>query len=270
MFIKKRLITTDMEGQEIETIKSYDNCDKFFNDRNLRRCVENICFEPKKGSIVTINGRKYLNNFAGYPIMPVESSAKVQRFIEHIEYLFDGDKKRAGDFIDWLAYGVKNFSKGSTAWYIWSQTQGIGKSLINLALQRIMNNNRQQMVASLNPDELTTDFNSIISNKVFLVLDDSGKIDDKNISVLNKLITDTPIMINEKYVTQRLETSRGNLLILSNVADGLKVTGDTRRFNVFQSLASRKDDGYYESLGKMISEDKEFILACFIFSYRET
>ncbi len=217
---------------------------QFFNDDDGEVCY-NIFYWPE-------------HQKASQPI-------DLKPFYTHLELLFPLEKEREW-FLDWMAFTLQapHIRSPITPLHINLQ-HGLGRGLLAKLLRSLVGRHN---VGKCDIDHFGTgskgQFNDYLFNNILCIMEemDDGikhyKIADKIKSVL----TDDDQRASIKYQQGKDLISYTNFLFFSNNLTALSLTEEDRRFNVFISDITPKDEHYYIKMAKWLDR-KEVIAAIF-------
>lgn len=207
--------------------------------------LDNFTYEPGKPRFVenSITHGKDLNTWHGWGVE--SKKGNVKPFLDFIDYLFHGATDDEKQFVmHWLGYPIKfPGAKLLTALVLHGARQGTGKTLLAETMGKIYGKN----YAEISQDDLENTFNSFIARKQFLSGDeitgsDSRRFADK----LKKLITQSSVVVNEKYAKTYTIKDCANYLFTSNHVNCFFLEDSDRRMFVHEITAVPKAPEYYQ------------------------
>src|SRR5262249_4969209 len=104
---------------------------------------------------------------------------------------------------------------------------------------------RRQYIHLGSGKELTGDFSSHLSNRVFVFADESLWGTKEAANDLKRLITEDTVMIHPKHLPRYEEQSNLHIIVGSNAGRPLPIERDDRRFAVFEVGESKKNNQNY-------------------------
>jgi hypothetical protein len=145
--------------------------------------------------------------------------------------VFNGDWKKIGRFLQWLAWPVVNpGGKMHHAWVLWGVKWG-GKTLVGLVMKRIYGNGWRLV----DDKALHGNFNQWQIGCQFAVLDEAVATDARpDANMMKMLITQSDVNIRSKNVKEYTLTAHDNFLIASNSPRAVSIEGDERRYEVHE------------------------------------
>ena len=184
-------------------------------------------------------------------------------FLEHVEYLLDGDREAAEHVLNFLAHLVQRpQERVGHALLITSEAKGIGKSTLGIIVRRLVGEQNSRVAQS---KDLKSQFDGWLVGKLVVQVDEvyeAGNWDLAN--KLKPLITEPTVSVNVKYGPQLEIQNFARFILFSNHTAPLTIEEGDRRYFVFNSQAKPKEDNYYEQLHRYL-ETRESMDA--IYSY---
>ena len=207
--------------------------------------VDAYGFFPNRPQIVERDGARYLNRWKARDFQPVEGD--VTPFLEHLEYLYDGDGATVQFVLDWMACLVqKPEQKQSSAILLTSEAEGIGKGLKGKMLSVLVGEGNTRYLSS---DALSSDFNDWLATTSLVIVEEFEDNGRRNIVArIKNYITDEIVDINPKHAARYRARNQVNFLFFANAAAPVKLAETDRRFLVHRSQAQPKPDAYYREL----------------------
>jgi hypothetical protein len=187
-------------------------------------------------------------------------------FLEHVEYLFDGNSEATNHVLDYIAHLVQQpAERVSHALLITSKAKGIGKSTFGAIIRRLVGEQNSRVVQT---KDLKAQFDGWLVGKLVVQVDEvyeAGNWDLAN--KLKPLITERTVSVNVKYGPQMEIENYARFLMFSNHTAPLDLEAGDRRYFVFDSKAQPRDDVYYDRLHEFV-EKPEGIEAIYSFLMR--
>jgi len=205
---------------------------KAWIDWPMRRQYSRFVYEPGKRR--TVGGA--LNEWVGWGCTPKRGSIRPWR--ELLDFLFAGAPRAERDWFEcWCYYPLAHpGAKLPTAAALWSVEQGLGKSLVGVALGRIYGKN----FSTISQRELDWDFNGWLVAKQFILVDDVSAHDSRaKADILKKMITQETVQVNIKQIPTYELKDRSNLYFTSNQANAFYLEQRDRRFFVHEAAAKK-------------------------------
>lgn len=184
------------------------------------------------------------NLWPGWAVEPKKGDVKP--FLQLVDHLFTGASKEEKTwFLQWLAYPLQHpGTKLFTSVAIHGRRTGTGKSLIGYTMGKIYGKNYTEISQA----DLHAGFNEWAENKQLVMGDDvTGSNKRQDADLLKKLITQTEMRVNIKYVPSYVVPDRINYLFTSNHADVFFLEDDDRRFYVHEVTVGPLDGKFYAS-----------------------
>lgn len=204
----------------------------------MRAEADKLTYAP--GGARMVDGE--LNIWPGWGSTPREGD--VTPFLRLIDHLFTGADAGAKEwFLRWCAYPIQHpGTKLYTAAVVWGTGQGTGKSLIGYTLGRIYGRN----FTEISHRDLDRDFNEWAIGKQFVMGDDVTSHERRrDADHIKKLITQTSIIVNQKFVPTYEVPDVVNYYITSNHPDALFLEDDDRRFFVHEVITDALPPEFY-------------------------
>ncbi|KAA6368749.1 MAG: hypothetical protein EZS28_035724 [Streblomastix strix] len=129
---------------------------------------------------------------------------------------------------------IQNPGKKSRAAIILQGRQGIGKNRFTDVIAELTN--RYSCPNITNIDEFTGDFNSVVENKMFSVLNEMRNYNDSKkgiVTVMISIISDEFIRLNEKNQPRRTAENVMNIIYVTNADSPVQLHNDDRRHLVY-------------------------------------
>lgn len=213
----------------------------------LRHDVDCMTYAPgNEREYVDARGATMYNTWPGWACEPQKGD--VRPFLTLVDHLFTNAEKGAKEwFLMWCAYpiqfpGVKMFSSA----VIHGRYQGTGKSLIGHTLKKIYGAN----FTEISQGDLHANFNEWAENKQFVMGDDvTGSDKRQDNDLLKKMITQSELRVNAKYIPSYVIPDCINYYFTSNHATSFFLEDDDRRFFVHEVTATKLPDVFYKDYG---------------------
>ncbi len=178
----------------------------------------------------------------------------IQIILDHVLALAGGDKFCMGYLLDWLAYPIQTGCKTEVA-VIVRGLQGCGK---NLFFSRLMGEKIYGMkyyTEIAGGSTMFENFNSHLSSKMYMVIDEPNKVSAKNRNLLKNYITSNKKEVRAKYQDAQILEDYTNFVFTCNEIPDDLLEFDDRRFFVIQHTGVHVQDLEYSSrLVKAIDE----------------
>lgn len=263
---------------KIYTVEGSPIFNKWIKSKQLRRTVAGVTYKPyafslderKRGlqRIVRdeLTGQLCINTYAPPELTPRPcrddiDSGRLNVFLEHIDYLFEGNKDKAGVFLDWLAATVQRPERRVTwAPLIVTTYEGVGKGWIDSVVRRLIGgpNYRKITQDALGPN---AGFNDFLASSKLVVLDEvmfGKRTDFKN--RLNAMITEDALEVNRKHGSKRMERIYANFICFSNHKNAIKLSVKDRRFWVHLMERPPQGPAYYNKLWAWLKSEGPSLL----------
>lgn len=144
------------------------------------------------------------------------------------------------EFLGWMAFHIQHCDrKKSSKVPILVGPEGVGKSAIFRVLGMI---HGAKNCSFINTGELESSFNSYLSNKTLVVVDDFTKMDGKTNAKLRNISTNETIRVNAKFTPEYEIANTAALAFTGNEYDGVKMDEESRRYFVLRMSPKEKTD----------------------------
>jgi hypothetical protein len=210
----------------------------------LRSKVAKLTYAP--GRVQHITNCEFHNSawnvWPGWGCQPCPGD--VTPFLELIDHLFSDTEPAAKTwFLQWLAYplqypGTKLF----TSAVIYGIKHGTGKSMVGYTVQKIYGKNWTE----IRQQDLHGSFNSWAENKQFVLGDDITGSDNRlDADVLKKLITQSELRVNAKFMPEYTVPDCINYLFTSNQPTAFFLEDNDRRFFIHEVQVDPLPEVFY-------------------------
>ena len=211
---------------------------------------KNLVFSPPQ----THDPKTEFNSFYGldaeqltleYDYFMVDT-ANIKPIIEHCFYLAGGEFESMDYLMDWLAFPLQTGKKSAVA-VIVKGAQGCGKNLFfsQLMGERIYGKKYYTEVAG--GHQLGSQFNSHLSNKMYLVVDEPNKMSANQRNLLKNSITSATKEVQAKYQDAVVTEDYTNFVFTCNTVPDDLLEVDDRRFFVIQHNGMHVQDVEYST-----------------------
>lgn len=174
-------------------------------------------------------------------------------FLDHVNYLFDDDEVATNHVLDFLAHMLQRpQERVAHALLITSEAKGIGKSTLGTIIRRLVGERNSRVAQT---KDLKSQFDGWLIGSLLVQIDEiyeAGNWDLAN--KLKPLITEPTVSVNVKYGPQIEVENYARFLMFSNHTAPLNIEDGDRRYFVFNSRATPRDDAYYEVLNRYIDD----------------
>jgi hypothetical protein len=207
----------------------------FVADNSLIDVIDFTAFLPwEKNLIVETTGGKLLNTYnpKSEPDtakhMTIDAYFCIDRVVNHFEMLFG--KKNCKLLIEWFCHIVQ-FPGKKIRWApVLYTPEGFGKGLlIELFIQCLGSGN----VGRVQPSQIASQFNSWITDKIIIILEEiniRGHNRHESLNALKTLISEDRVQINKKGIPQYEVPNTANLIAFTNFKDSVPVSDGDRRY----------------------------------------
>ncbi|MGD8615835.1 MAG: DUF5906 domain-containing protein [Gammaproteobacteria bacterium] len=214
--------------------------------------VDSVTYLVNGPEAVPEDGIQKLNLWNRHKITPMEGD--ISAFLEHIEYLFEGEPEAKDYFLDWMAHVVQHPDIKILVAPLLIGGQGIGKSVIGAIMRGVLG---FRNVTTVENSELQGAYNEWMRHTALVVIEELVALG--RTETMNKrkwLITEREVRINRKYLPVIPMPNRANFLFFSNHTNAAKLENDDRWYFVHVSEARPLQAEYYARLwGSVKSPD---------------
>lgn len=260
--LKFNYITFKVAKEELSTIKLFpktDNTDytawdaflKYKHLFNFDKIVFNQLEDPKpdrNGYVPTI-----ISFFHGYRYQKLpECNMKVIE--NYLKLIYEGISNSRDDvynyILDWIANIAQNPGKRNMSAIVMKGNQGAGKNTFTDILAQLFVGYSEPNISAI--DDIVGRWNSVIENKVLLVMNELMTAKDsyvQSMETLKTLITDPVMRIEEKFQPKRVSENVSNLIFISNNSKPIIIPKNDRRYLVITVNGKFvKDKKFFASL----------------------
>lgn len=228
--------------------KSYS---EYWIEHNHRRTYSNgIGFYPR----VSDCPDDVLNTWCGFSVsyMDVAENASCELIKTHIRKVLCSDIEEQYEyFMNWLAHIVqKPHEKTRVAIGLKSETTQVGKGITGQYLLLMFH----PYGTKINDHKrLTSQFNKIISENIFMFGDEIQLIADTVQSQLKSVITDNEMVVEDKFVKQYFTRNSLNIMVASNKPWFIRADLDEKRWFIPTIAEERQQKEYFDAIKKEMS-----------------
>ena len=230
--------------------KKVDFVDMWLDDKD-NRTLNKIVFNP---NMATVNNKEY-NLYKGsiYSKGPSISEDECV-FLELLKYI-SNDTQTYEFFIEWISHIVKTpWKKTNTAIVLYSEVGGIGKNCITDGLCELFKNYSAHIESI---DDLTKNFNSHFTNKLFIYGDEINANAKKIADKLKQVIT-RPTQNLEKKGFNAIEINDySNYIFTTNNENCFKIEKEDRRYLMVRCPDVPLSKDFYTKFYNFIKDEKE-------------
>lgn len=216
----------------------------FASARGITKVDANI-YAPGEPQIFLRDGAWYLNRWRANNLVPTEGD--ITPFLDHVEYLFDGNEAAIGHVLNWFSHLLqKPAEKQATGILLTSEQEGIGKGILGTMLAAMVGHTNTRYLSS---EAIASDFNDwLVTSSLVIVeeFEDTGR--RGGMARLKNYVTDAIADVNPKHAPRYRAPNLAHFLLFANASTPLKLTEADRRFLVHRSEAMPRDAAYYEYL----------------------
>lgn len=227
--------------------------------------VFGLTFDPNKPLLIkNKDGWKMLNEWRDPNIEPIEGN--VDRFIEHIKYLFP-DKKEQNILLDWFAFNIQNPGEKIMWALIIIGSQGIGKSFFAHVLKSLVGDHNISCPTNEQINDKYTEWQKRCQIVIIEELMAKDRVD--LINKLKPIITQPTTKIRQMYMTPYDYPNRFNIIAFTNHDNALVISKDDRRYCILKSDAKPESKDYYNRLWQWINQERNVQALLYYFLKRD-
>lgn len=245
-------------------------------EKNPKSFIENWLKDVNKNSYEKIDFLPYplhcpsstFNLFKGFDIERIDNSTYNEEYVEifknHIKYLADDDIKSMEFVIKWFASIIQHPSIKTQVMICFKGPEGCGKNILFDIIGAIIGH-KYYLATSDPAKDLFDKFNSCVSNKLLILLDESQQSDNNKFhEQLKARITNPKIQIQPKGKDIFTIRDFSNSASASNNDITFKISNKDRRFALFECTQAKKDEEYYNKLFNM-KKNKDALFSIYQF-----
>ena len=267
---KKRYnVSFSKDDKMYKYMKSVRICSKRSGDKNKKNTVSLYDIFNKYESLFTVKGvcfntdeKNVFNFFQGFKWKVLEEvdRLKIQPYLSLIkEVICDNDEVCYNYILSWIATIVQQPGFKTEVALVLKGLQGIGKGTFTDILCELFNGYSAPNVTDI--QELTGTFNSVVENKMLIILNELKNCGDErgaNWNALKSIITENEIRINEKNMARRDGENVANFIFVTNNAFPVKIENGDRRYLVLRANGKYKGRFLYFQTLRELQHDEDF------------
>ena len=203
----------------------------------------------------------FFNVFHGYLYQPLEDvdMPVIQPFLNHIKDIIADKNEELYEFIlNWVSYIIQNPNGKTETAIVLTGKYGTGKNTFTNAICQLLKGYSVENVNKI--DNIVGKNNSLLENKKLIICNELSSADSNqfiDFDTLKSIITETSIIISEKYQPSRASENVVNLIFVSNHDCPIQILKGDRRYVVSETSAEKIDDKeYWKNLEKTMTYDK--------------
>ncbi|KAA6384943.1 MAG: hypothetical protein EZS28_019531 [Streblomastix strix] len=182
----------------------------------------------------------------------------IQPFQDHIILVISSNDTTVYEYIlKWFALIIQHPEQQTRVSMILRGGQGCGKNTFTDVLSELVSGYSLRNITSLTL--VTGQFNSILNNRVFIMLNELTTFSSSighEVDKLKQLITDPTLEIRTKFSSSRVEKNLLNFILVSNHLDPVHLDQDDRRYLVCQCDSKyTKNTQYFNNLFQHINQE---------------
>jgi len=251
---------TDAHCHEIQQLAP-----ELLNDANLRR-VSRLTYKPGAPALCEDydpnTGKRFraYNRYTPSTLQPLDPK-QAGWFVDHVNYLCDGDPEAFAAIICWCAHLVQFPDEKINFGVLLQGAQGTGKSFLSQVLSRVLG--PQNTSESITPQQVMSQFTEWMSNKQLVTIEEIRDKDERYriYEHMKNLITGEVVRVNPKGLPAYDIPNRTNFICYTNHKDAVPMDEDDRRFIIHFSNAKPKSEDYYIKLGLLVETQSGAVLS---------
>lgn len=194
-----------------------------------------------------------------YQVLDSVDNNVINPFMQFVhEVICDSNDELYNYVIGWIAQMIQHPGIKNETALILKGLEGIGKNRFTDVISELLAGYACKNVTEIS--ELTGNFNSIVENQMFIVLNELKNCGDDrmaNFNALKSVITDNTIRINEKNQPRRTSQNVSNFVFVTNNSYPVKISSGDRRYVVLQCNGKYK--GNFDFFSQLVNSfDKKF------------
>ena len=263
-------VTQTNMREMLKSIKLWKEDNKMITAWNI--LDENSAKFMIKGVMFNTTEKDLFSVFQGYKYNIIEkiNQTVIDSFLNLIKEVICSNNDELYNYvIGWISLMIQNPGVKNETALILKGLQGIGKNTFTDVISELLAGYSCKNVTDIS--ELTGNFNSIVENKMLIVLNEVKNCGDDrmaNFNALKSIITDDTIRINEKNQPRRTAQNVANFIFVTNNAYPVKIEIGDRRYVVLQCNGKYKgNDSYFKQIHDSFNKDFYDNLFTFFMSY---
>jgi hypothetical protein len=240
-------------------------CDILLGDANLRR-VSRQTYKPGAPPFCLDEDPKTGKQFRAYntytpSLLKPGNPKDAQWFVDHMEYICDGEEAAFVAIVSWLAHLVQQPAEKLNFGILLQGMQGTGKSFISQIMNKVLG--VQNCTSSTTTQQMMGQFTDWMEGKQLVTIEEIRDQEErfKVYNHLKGLITNDVVKINIKGIPAYDVPNRTNFICYTNYEDAVPMDDDDRRFIIHFSRALPKPPQYYKDLGRHVENDCGSVLS---------
>ena len=263
-------VTTQSMRDSLKMIKLWKDGQRYVNAYDIlltkltELTVKGVCFKSNDKDVFSLfHGYKYnVLDKCNYEV--------IKSFINFIKEIICDNVDTIFKYVmGWIATMIQNPGVKNETAIILKGLQGIGKNRFTDIISELLAGYSCKNVTDMN--ELTGSFNSVVENKMLIVLNElknNGEDRMVNFNALKSIITDDTIRINEKNQPRRTAENVANFIFCTNNAYPVKIEVGDRRYVVLNVNGKYKGQfDYFSALMKGCTNEFYANLLTFFMKY---
>lgn len=257
IYADRKLVAYDSKGNEVEK-----NLASEWLKWPQRRRYKSVVYEPGKPRDLPDGS---INVWKGWGIEPKKGD--VSPFVKLVDSHFtNASKDHKRWFLQWLAYPLQHpGTKLYSSVVLYSQLQGVGKSIVGYTMKYIYGENFRK----INAADLHASFNDWAKNRQFILAEEvTGREKQEDLARLNDMITQDTVTVNQKFQVAYPIRDCINYFLTTNHHNAIRLDRFDRRFFIYELTEKRLEDKWFSTVYDPWMKSKEGAAALFDFFLR--
>lgn len=232
----KKNVTYDKYIKFLQSFKSINTELSYYFDTPRDNIAKEIYFKP---IIKPEHNKHRYNTFIGYEVeynkdYVIQESDDLKIIVNHIKrVLFSNNETLYNYFFTWLCHMFIRPETKTNIVCVFNGEMGIGKSIITELLEYILSEDYTLIISDA--DRLTNKFNTLLTNKVLIVVEEVMNVDDykermKHYEQMKQQITGKKITKEAKGKDAEDVDDYNNYILISNNEHNTLISANDRRY----------------------------------------
>lgn len=234
IYADRKLVAYDSKGNEVEK-----NLASEWLKWPQRRRYRSVVYEPGKPRDLPDGS---VNVWKGWNLQPKKGD--VTPFVKLIDsHFLTNPKEHKKWMLQWLAYPLQNPGvKLYSAVVLYSELQGVGKSIIGYTMKHIYGENFRK----INAADLHASFNDWARHRQFVLAEEvTGREKQEDLARLNDMITQETVTVNQKFQVAYVLRDCINYFLTTNRHNAIRIDRHDRRFFFHELVEKRLEDKWF-------------------------
>ena len=211
------------------------------------RVVDHMQMAPNESLIFTNKyGHRVLNFWKPNATPPVEITESPQLFLEHLDYIFEGNKENVQHVLKWMAHVLfRPEIRMRHGICLSGQIHGTGKSTIAEVMKALIGEGGIQV----QPNHLVKDFNSWIMGTRLAVVEEVNHLGQRDLyNKVKTYFSENVLSVEAKFKDLIKYDNYCNYIFFSNYYWPIALEPSDRRIFYVHTNVKKRDDEYYKKL----------------------